>query len=342
MTDPALDFPFGTNPIDGGVQQVAPGVLWVRMPLPFALDHVNLWLIADGQGWVVVDTGFAMEAVRSRWTEVFGSVLSGRPVTRIVVTHFHPDHMGLAAWIQARWGATLLVTEREWLWARMLSLDTSNALLQEYEAFYGRAGATPELVAAMRDRGNAYRRGVPDVPASFTRIRNGDALGIGGHVWRVMTGAGHAPEHACLYCADLNLLISGDQVLPRISPNVGVWANEPLADPLSDFLGSMAPFRALPGDVLVLPSHDAPFRGLVARLDDLASHHDQRLEETLSACRDGPTVAAVAETLFQRPLDLHQTFFAVGETLAHLNHLVKLGRLSREVDRAGCWRFAVT
>ncbi len=342
MSDPSVEYPFGLVPGDGEVLEVAPGVFWVRMPLPFALDHVNLWLIADGEGWAVVDTGYAMAPVRERWERVFDTLLAGRPVTRILVTHFHPDHMGLAAWIQDRWGAALLVSQQEWLWARMLSLDTSDALVAAYESFYGRAGASADLVAAMRERGNAYRRGVPQVPASFARIRNGDELAIGGNTWRVITGSGHAPEHVCLYSPELSVLISGDQVLPRISPNVGVWANEPLADPLADFLASMAPFRALAEDVLVLPSHDGPFRGLGPRLDQLARHHAERLEETLEACRDAPTAVAVAERLFRRPLDLHQTFFAVGETLAHLNHLVRLARLRREVDAAGCWRFAVS
>lgn len=340
-TSPPLSFPFAAPPPEGGVTQVAPGVLWLRMPLPFALDHVNLWLLRDGPGWAVVDTGIASNRTRAIWEAVFERHLGGLPITRVVVTHFHPDHLGLAGWITERFGAGLWMTRTEWLLGRLLSLDGGPDLLAANRRFYGEAGLGPDQLAALEERGHAFPKGVPSVPASFTRLRDGDVVRIGDQDWHVTTAGGHAPEHACLTCPDLGLFIAGDMVLPRISPNVSVWPSEPDADPLADFLEGLARLRAGQDDgLLVLPSHGLPFHGLHARIGQLVAHHRERLEETVAACRERPaSVAELTAVLFRRRMDAHQLSFAVGEALAHLNHLWRQGRLARERDPAGILRF---
>ncbi|QJE74829.1 MBL fold metallo-hydrolase [Aerophototrophica crusticola] len=310
------------------------------MPLPFALDHVNLWLLRDGEGWAVVDTGISSNRTRAIWETVFAQHLGGLPVSRVIVTHFHPDHLGLAGWITERFGVGLWMTRTEWLLGRMLSLDGGPDLLASNRRFHEEAGLTADQIAALEERGHAFPKGVPSVPAGFTRMVDGGELRIGDHTWRVTTAGGHAPEHACLTCADLGLFIAGDMVLPRISPNVSVWPSEPEADPLSDFLEGLAKLKAgQPDSLLVLPSHGLPFHGLHARIDQLAAHHQERLEEVVAACRLRPTsVGELTGILFRRPMDAHQLSFAVGEALAHLNHLLQQGRLSRERDSAGVLR----
>jgi len=324
----ALDHPFPMPPVEAAVTEVAPGVLWVRQPLPFALDHINLWLVAGDHGWTLVDTGIGSARSRAMWDAIFADALNGAGLERVIVTHFHPDHMGLAAWMVERFGVELWMTQAEWLFARLLHQDRTAEFARTHADFYARCGLDDEGRAALAERGNAYPKGVPSVPARYRRIRHGDVIRIGTHDWRVIGGGGHSPEHASLYCDDLKVLISGDQVLPRISPNVSVWPAEPEADPLSDFLAALDRLRGLPPDTLVLPSHGLPFRGLEARLDDLAAHHADRLAETLAACRDRPRNAAeITRLLFPRRLDAHQLSFAVGEALAHINHLVRRGDL---------------
>ncbi len=339
MPTSTLTFPVDAIPPPGELLGVAPGVHWVRMPLPFALDHVNLWLLDDGDGWCLVDTGFCNDSVKAHWRTLFDWALAGRPIGRVVVTHFHPDHMGLAGWLIARYDAELLMARTEWLVARSLWLDDGADTAEAFARFYRRAGLPGGLVDALKHRNGIYRRSVSPVPPIFSRLQDGDTLTVGAREWRVIVGHGHAPEHLCLYCGELGLLISGDQVLPRISPNISVWPAEPDADPLDDFLASMPAFAPLPADTLVLPSHGPPFRGLGARLDQLGQHHRERLVETATACAGPATVMAVTGALFKRELDDHQFMFAVGETLAHLNHLVARGRITRSADADGILRF---
>ncbi len=336
-----LQFPIATPPMPGEALAVAPGVLWLRMPLPFALDHINLWLLEDGPGWTIVDTGYAMPQTRAAWEQIFAEQLGGRPVVRIIATHFHPDHIGLAGWLAERWQAPLWTTEKEWLHARVMSLGNTDFAPQRRD-FARRAGLDAASSELFAEHQASYRRGVPSVPPSFHRIADMTGVAIGGRDWRVVVGEGHAPELACLYCAEIGVLISSDQVLPRISPNVSVQPHEPDGDPLARFLASLVKLRAaVPPETFVLPSHNLPFYGLHARIDALGDHHRARCAEILAACRRPHSAVDLLPLLFRRPLDRHQTAFALGEALAHLHYLAELGALEREfgddrVDRFIC------
>jgi glyoxylase-like metal-dependent hydrolase (beta-lactamase superfamily II) len=317
-------------PPPGGAAEIASGVIWVRMPLPYALDHVNLWLLDEGDAWTLVDTGHGDAPTRAAWDRLARTVLRDRPIRRVLCTHHHPDHLGLAGWMAARWGTELWCTRTEWLEGRaqtLASLDESRALA---ERFYRRAGMPDALLAPVVDRCRSYPDNVSPVPPSFRRLADGGELTAAGARWRVVVGRGHAPEHACLFSPERSLFVSGDQVLPHITPNVSVWPGEPEADPLAEFLDTIAVLRRVPDDVLVLPSHGRPFTGLHRRCDELVQHHRQRLDAALAAC-DGPRTAfEVTGALFERDLDPHQSTFAIGESIAHLTRLVALGQMRRE------------
>jgi glyoxylase-like metal-dependent hydrolase (beta-lactamase superfamily II) len=334
--DDAIDYPICTTPDPGGWQEVAPGVLWIRLSLPFQLDHINTWALDGGEaGWTLIDCGLGDKRTLTLWEGMLRDALGGRPVERVVATHFHPDHIGAANWLVERTGAAFATSLTEWLFARMLSAGNDAATDAAVERFYRRCGLAPETLDAVLARTGAYSRGVPGVPATLTRLRAGDRLPVGDRLWTVIGGSGHTAEPVSLYRpADgddngLALVISGDQILPRISPNISVWPTEPDADPLTDYLASLKDWAALPADTLVLPSHGRPFRGLHRRADDLALHHAERLAEIESLCASPRTAAEVTQALFPRPLDPHQTVFAVGEAVAHLNHLIRKGRLER-------------
>jgi glyoxylase-like metal-dependent hydrolase (beta-lactamase superfamily II) len=309
------------------------------MPLPFALDHINLWLIQEDDGWVLIDAGIPDQRSRDLWLSVFDGPMAGKPVTRLLVTHFHPDHMGLAAWFEERFGIPMEATRAEWLYGRTLSLDTTGTMVDASHRFYHAAGFGEEMLSLVAERRNAYSARVKQVPVSCRRLCAGDRLTLGGREWRVLIGEGHSPELACFWCAELRLLISGDQILPSISPNVSVWSSEPDADPLRLFLQSLDAFRALPADSLVLPSHGRPFYGLRERIDQLIRHHRERLEETYDACYQPISAHEMQAIMFPRRLDQHQQFFAIGESLAHLHYLLADGRLVREADAKGVNRF---
>jgi glyoxylase-like metal-dependent hydrolase (beta-lactamase superfamily II) len=326
--------------VDDEPRRLAPGLLGLRLALPFALDHVNVWLLEDGAGWMLVDAGVADERTRERWRDLLSGSLADRPIARLIATHFHPDHLGLAGWLCVETGAELLASHTEWLNGRLLALDTSAGFVEAGRAFDRQAGLDEEVVAERAARGNLYRRRVSEPPAQFRRLRDGDRLRIGGREWRVLAGHGHAPEMICLFSAEMNLLIAADQILPKISPVVGVWPAEPEANPLADFLATLERFRALPDDCLVLPSHGRPFRGLHIRIEQLIAHHAERLEATLAACAHPVTVVEVIPHLFHRELDTHQLQFALGESLAHLNYLLAEGGLRRVLDDDGRPRYA--
>ena len=338
----ALDRPFEGWPGPGKTIEVAPGVHWLRMPLPAALDHINLWLIEDGEDWAIVDCGFAFDDTMALWREIFAGAMGGRKASRVIVTHFHPDHVGAAGWLCGEHGAGLWISRTEWLMHKMLMFDDegeNSAFQAEFYRANGLAGADADTMLA---RGNGYRKVSSEAPHDFHRLAEGELIEIGGNLWRVMISTGHAPEHVSLYCEALGVLIAGDQILPRISPNVTLAGSQPEANPLDDFLTSIERFRTLPEDTLVLPSHVVPFRGLHRRIDQLAKHHSDRLDEILSALRQPMTAAEIVPVLFGggRAFDLYQKGFAMGEALAHLAYLEKQGKLNRETGADGLVRYA--
>ena len=336
-----LEYAFARRPAVGEAMAVAPGIRWLRVPLPFALDHINLWLLEDGDGWTVVDTGINSVDCRDQWAQVIANHADGRPIHRVIATHFHPDHVGLAGWFVEEFGAELWMTRTEWLTARMYALDDSEAWSENFIEFYRAAGGTDEFLAATRQRRNPYVALVAPIPLRYRRLVDAQQFTIDGRTWEVVIGEGHSPEHACLWCAELDVLIAGDQVLPRISPIVGVHAPEPAASPLDDFLASIKRLRdRLPADALVLPSHNEPFTGLHARLNALAAHHDERLARLAEACAEPQSSVELARVLFDRPLDEHQMAFAIAETLSHLRVLEDRGTIVEHPAVDGVRRYA--
>jgi glyoxylase-like metal-dependent hydrolase (beta-lactamase superfamily II) len=342
----ALTYPFGdTLPEPGTTLAVAPGVKWLRMALPFVLDHINLWLLEDGDGWTAVDCGIANDATRQSWETVFANELDGKPIRRVLATHMHPDHIGLAHWLTERWSTPerecrLWISATDWNAARTATLTSASG--EAAARFFARHGlADEEVLTAVRGRRNYFKTLVPQVPPRFRRLMDGMTLTVGAHTWRCIVGYGHAPEHIALYCEALQVLISGDMVLPRISTNVSVFEAEPEADPLPLYLRSIDAMRALPAATLVLPSHGKPFTGLHERIGQLLRHHEDRFADVVQACAQAPQSAAdLLGVLFRRKLDSHQTTFAMGESIAHLHALASAGKL-REVERGdGVLRFA--
>jgi glyoxylase-like metal-dependent hydrolase (beta-lactamase superfamily II) len=338
-----LAFPFAVPPPAGEVARVAPGVEWVRMPLPFALDHINLWVL-PGPDAALVDCGYGNDATRSLWDWHFDSTLAGLVPAQIVATHFHPDHVGNAAWLAERFGCPVTMTLAEFLTGHAVLAETPGFGPADTARLFRAHGMPEPALAQLAGRGNTYRRGVPTLPGEIRRTFGGEELSLGSGKWTVIAGYGHSAEHAALYCPALGVLISGDMLLPRISTNVAVWASEPDADPLERFLRSLEAFEALPDDTLVLPSHGLPFRGIRARVAQLRDHHRDRLAELAAAVRqapDGAPASDVVPVLFRRPLDVQQQFFAMGEAIAHLNHLWHRGTLERRPDAGHRLRFAL-
>jgi len=338
-----LQFPHAEPPPAGAVLEVAPGVRWLRMALPFALDHINLWLLDDGEGVVIIDCGIANDATRAAWQKIFAEVIGDRPVKRLIVTHYHPDHSGLAAWLIERFGCELWMTQGEYLSAHAVYDDGAGYSPEASLAFFKANGLGSEHDTNLATRGNFYRNSVLRPPRGYRRMLDGDLLDIGGNEWKVIVGYGHAPEHVSLYCAALGVCISGDMLLPKISTNVSVWTAEPQGDPLRLFLSSIRRYRELPRDTLILPSHGLPFRGAHVRVDALEQHHAERLGELERAilASERPLAAAdLLETLFRRKLDTHQTTFAMGEAVAHLHFLLHAGRIVRVLGDDGVVRYA--
>jgi len=346
-----LHYPLGdTLPEPGQTIEVAPGVRWVRMALPFALDHINLWLLRDRldgrEGWTVVDCCISRDEAKAQWEQIFASTFEGLPLLRVIVTHMHPDHIGLADWLCAQWSTPefpcrLWMSATDYNLARIGSSGSNGFGGDSSALFFSSHGLRDPLsMEKIRERASYYPTLVPAVPRQFRRLMEGDVVDIGGRGWRCISGHGHAPEHIALYCADLNLLIGGDMMLPRISTNVSVFDMEPEADALKLFLQSIDKFRELPADTLTLPSHGKPFTGLHRRIEQLHEHHRDRLAEVMEACALKPCSAAdVLPILFKRKLDLHQTTFAMGEAVAHLHALWYEGKLRRERDAEGVYRF---
>ncbi|MDO9480097.1 MAG: MBL fold metallo-hydrolase [Hydrogenophaga sp.] len=346
-----LHYPLGQAlPEPGRALGVAPGVKWLRMALPFALDHINLWLLRDTQdgreGWTAVDCCIAHDAAKAQWDRVFEHALESLPILRVVVTHMHPDHIGLAHWLCQRWTTAqhdchLWISATDHAIACTASQSTTGFGGETAAAFFASQGLTDaDQLAQIRGRASYYPNLVPAVPRQYHRLMDGGQLTIGGRAWQCISGYGHAPEHIALHCPELGVLISGDMVLPRISTNVSVYDQEPEADALTLFLDSLDKFLPLPAATLVLPSHGKPFTGLHERIQQLKDHHADRLAEVLQACQAQPCSAAdILPVMFKRPLDLHQTTFAMGEAVAHLHRLWHGGQLVRSRGVDGVFRF---
>ena len=347
-----LHYPFGDElPPSGGALEVAPGVKWLRMRLPFALDHINLWLLRDAlpgaqgevQGWTVVDCCVSRDESKAQWEQIFADELEGLPILRVIVTHMHPDHIGLAYWLCERWNAPLWISATDYNAARIGSQSSTGFGGASAADFFASHGLSdPLYLEQIRGRANYYPGLVPRVPERFHRMMEGQVIAIGGRNWTCISGYGHAPEHIALSCAQAQVLISGDMILPRISTNVSVYDVEPESNPLALFLQSIDKFLPLHADTLILPSHGKPFHGLHTRIAQLHAHHRDRLAEVLQACSAGPCSGAdILPVMFKRPLDVHQTTFALGEAVAHLHTLWFEGKLKRLLGSDGIYRFQV-
>jgi glyoxylase-like metal-dependent hydrolase (beta-lactamase superfamily II) len=336
-----LSFPRQQPPAPGELVPISPGVQWLRLPLPYRLNHVNIYLIEDDGGWAVLDTGLATEACRLAWDTVLAGPLAGQRLTRMIVTHYHPDHVGLAGWLSNRFDLPLSMPRPEYLYSLALQYAPGDLGADTYRPFYRRHGLSPEITESVLSRGHEYLRRTTGVPTTYHRIQHGETLRIGARDFDVITGGGHALEQAMLLRQQEKLFFAADQVIARISPNVSVHAMEPDLDALGIYLRSLRSLReCVPDDVLVLPGHGLPFFGLHVRLDELIEHHAQRCGLIADACRDRPlSVAEIVPHVFHRDLDEHQTGFAFGELLAHVNHMLASGSLVLRTDAEGIDRY---
>ena len=333
-----LEYPFATAPGPGQALEVVPGVFWACLPLPGGAAPVNVWAIADGEGLAVVDTGVNTQKTAAAWSQMFAGAFAGRPVTRVFVTHWHPDHAGMAGWMTRKFACRLWITQLEYLTCRVMAKEWGQSVSQDGISFYQNAGWDAERIDTYLACIGDVRKRISAPPDSFQRMRDGDRFAIGEHDWRVVVGNGHSPEHACLYCPDLRLLISGDQVLPEVSSVLMVGPIEPNADPVTDWMTSLAKLkRELPDDVLVLPSHQQPFRNLHARLDDLTREKEHMLQRLRLALNEPKRVTDLFGDLFGSKTYSDPILFGwvTGSTIASLNHLLGRGELVKRADTAG-------
>lgn len=336
-----LRYPWDTPPPRGEMIAVAEGVLWARLPLPMKLDHVNVYALDDGDSWTVIDTGMGSGLTRDLWERLLAGPMAGKPVRRVIMTHHHPDHMGNAGWFQREKGAELLSTRTAWLFARMLMLDDQDAPPEETLAFWRSAGMAPEILNKRAgEKPFNYADIVYPMPLGFRRICEGETLTMGGRTWDIFTGNGHAPEHATFWSRDDNLVIAGDQILPSISPNIGVYATEPEADPLQGWLESCERFRAMAReDHLVLGGHKLPFTGLPTRMRQLIENHHGALDRLLRHLAAPHSAAECFAPLFKRTIGEAEDGLALVEAVAHVNHLYAKGLVSRTRRKDGAWLY---
>jgi len=335
LNDP-IQYALEDTPANGETLPVAPGIHWLRMPLPFALSHINLWLLESTAGWDIVDTGVSGDESRAVWQRVFSEVMRQAPVERVFVTHMHPDHAGGAGWLCDELDADLWMSREEYLLCRILTADTGRETPQAGIDFYHAAGFPPEAMVRYQEMFGLFGRFVSPLPDSFTRLQDGDNVDIGGQTWNVVIGRGHSPEHACLYSAKNNVLIAGDQLLPRISSNVSVFPTEPAANPLAEWMASLGYLKErIPEDVLVLPAHGKPFYGAHARLDQLANEHEACLDALVKHCRKPRRAVDTFPVLFKAEIRSGNLIMATGESIAHLNYLIQAGRIEQNADDEG-------
>jgi glyoxylase-like metal-dependent hydrolase (beta-lactamase superfamily II) len=327
-----LTYPFERSPDYGTTMEVAPGVYWLRMPLPMSLNHINLYLIEGKNGWTIVDTGIRGEETRDHWHTIFENELKGKPVTQVLCTHMHPDHTGQAGFLTDRWRAPLLMSYAEYYQARVMNTmmrDGGNWQMSEY---FQRSGISSDFLEKMAEMRSSFTPEPEDlpIPSSYIRLSDGEQMQIGGNTWDIITGNGHSPEHICLYCKKLGVLISGDQILPVITSNVSVTPTEPFGNPMVGWLESHEKFKAiLPDDVLVLPAHNEPFYGVKERLQELIDHHEDRMLILEENCVEPQIAVDLLPLLFKRELEGHSMFMGLGECVAHLHCLMTRKRIER-------------
>jgi glyoxylase-like metal-dependent hydrolase (beta-lactamase superfamily II) len=334
-----ITFPFETPPAEGEAIQIADDILWMRLPLPMALDHVNVYAIRDGGGWCIVDTGYHSKRGIKLWTELLAGPLRGDPVTRVLLTHHHPDHVGMVGWFQSELGAELVTTRTAWLYSRMLTVDTQEEWPGETLDFYRGAGMDQDLYdERAANRPFNFSDIVYPMPLGFTRIQDGETIKIGARNWTVRTGDGHSPEHATLWSQSDNVVIAGDQILPGISPNIGVYPTEPMADPLAEWITSCEKFKEYAtDDHFVLGGHKLPFQGLPTRLQQLIDNHHNALPRLVTHLKTPRTAAGCFDVLFKRKIGKGEYGLAMVEAIAHLNHLLLAGNITREMNEQGQW-----
>jgi glyoxylase-like metal-dependent hydrolase (beta-lactamase superfamily II) len=334
-----LRYPWETPPATGEAIEVAEGVLWCRLPLPMKLDHVNVYALDEGDSWTILDTGFSSKKTKAIWSELLAGPLAGKPVSRVIVTHHHPDHVGLAGWFQSVHGADLLMPRTAWLMARMLTLDEQSEMPAETRLFYTRSGMSAEVLAKrMEERPFNFADIVEPMPLGFARLKQDDVITMGGREWDVHMGNGHAPEHATFWSRDDNLVLSGDQILPSISPNVGVYATEPDADPLGEWLEACERLSLLAReDHLVCGGHKLPFTGLPVRMRQLIENHHGGLDRLLDILDTPKAAGDCFAPLFKRTIGDGEYGLALVEAVAHLSHLYQTGRATRSLREDGAW-----
>ena len=333
--DDGLDYINLAPPEPGQMVLVAPGIHWIRMPLPLELDHINLWFLEDREPvtgeptWTIVDTGMATGLTKDLWRQLLDGPAADRRFTRLIVTHYHPDHFGLAGWLREEFGVVVLMTELEWTTGNLLARVSGEEFAKSQDRFFARHGVSQDVRDFHMGNGNPYTKGLSKPPDRFQQLEDGEVLEIGGEEWRILTATGHAPELACLYNPAKSVLISADQILPQITPIVSVWWYKAGMQPLQDFLDSLRKVRTIPDDVIVLPSHRQPFKGLHKRIAQLGDHHEDRLDDLRHALSGGnpSSVAALVPAMFRRDLNPMNMLFAVGEALAHIEHLIELGEV---------------
>lgn len=335
-----LSYPFDNRPNPGELIEVGPGIFWVRMPLPISLNHINLWMLEEQDGWTLVDTGMATEDTKTLWEEIFSTHLNSKPVKQVIVTHMHFDHLGLAGWLVEKWGATLCMSRTEYLSSRVIINEIKSDPPEATVAFFRAAGVEESILDEFKLRFNNRSDFVSPLPSHYKRLTDNQVLQIGSLQWTVIIVEGHSPEHICLHCKSLNIMIAGDQILPRISPNISVRPDEPRANPLHNFLRSCESLKnRLNKDVLILPSHGDPFYGVHLRLQDMINEHKKGLQDLLEFCSQPRSVAEVFPILFKSKINIGNMVIAVGEAVANLNYLVSSKELAVDVGSDGIARY---
>ena len=332
-----MHYPDFVLPAAGSWTEITKGILWLRMPLPFELDHINLYLVRDTDGWIVIDSGIGTDKTKSLWDKIFDSL--DAPIVGVLITHLHPDHVGLAGWITEKFKVPLYMSQTEYFTARAFTGAKNSESKWRDEEYFTRAGLDVEQVSSLVAGNKGYSNVVSPIPVSYRRLKQGDVLTFNGNSWEVMIGRGHSPEHVCLYSKTMNVLIAGDHILPQITPNIGVYSTEPEGNTLQDYLTSLLPFADLPNNPLVLPAHKHPFIGVAERVSQLIEHHQHHLSALIEACATPKSVVELLPVMFKRELSGRNIVFAVAECISHVNYLYFEGKLTRHLNEDGIYLY---